>query len=99
MSAPAPALALPEDCGLDWVLHMHEELQNARETPVSPRIDISALNRITTPAMQLISAFFKAAAERGQRGEIIGQSGVFDAALADLGLSVPFEQWSIRVHG
>lgn len=99
MSDLSHAIALPEDCTLDWAFHLQEEALPLRDGITTPRFEVSAVCRITTPVLQLMLAILKWSAERGQRGEVAGASVLFDSAVAELGLTPLFEQWSTRIHG
>lgn len=92
-------LTMPEECGLTWVVSAHEQIAPQVAAGTFPRIDISAIRRITTPAIQLVLALARDAHASGHPIEIAGVSRPFDEAIANLALTAQFEKWSRRTHG
>lgn len=92
-------ITLPEECGLAWAIEAHETFMSLMASAGSPGIDVSAVRRMTTPAVQLVLALAHEAFGQGRRLVIAGHSPAFDHAVTGLALESHFEQWSERFHG
>lgn len=58
-------------------------------------LDASAVERMSTPCMQVLLAAGRAADLAGSPFQIINVSDVFRTALADLGLQAEFKNWMV----
>ncbi len=58
-------------------------------------LDASAVERMSTPCVQLLLAAARAADLAGSPFQILDASDVFQAALADLGLQGEFKKWMV----
>lgn len=56
-------------------------------------MDASAVDRVSTPCIQVLLAAGRSAAESGTPFRIAGPSEAFAAALADLGVEAEFRKW------
>ncbi len=92
-------MTLPEECGLAWVVTAHQHLAPLVAAGSTPRLDVSAVRRITTPAVQLLLALAREAHGMGRPLEIAGESRPFDEAIGNLALQAHFGEWSLRIHG
>lgn len=58
-------------------------------------LDASAVDRMSTPCVQVLLATARAANSAGTAFKVVNASDAFQAALADLGLQSEFSNWTI----
>ena len=85
---PAPStLALAAECTVSDALSLKERLANLLDEPQAVTLDITALQRIDTAGMQVISAFVRERAGQGRPVEWQGTAPALATAARLLGLT------------
>jgi ABC-type transporter Mla MlaB component len=80
-------LALAAECTVSDALSLKERLAGLLEEPEAVTLDISALQRIDTAGMQVITAFVRERTGHGRPVEWLGTAPVLAAAARLLGLT------------
>jgi chemotaxis protein CheX len=95
-SSPNDEAVLPLEASLDLVaaMRLREQTSEAIARSTSVVIDASAVERITTPCVQVLVAAARTAAAEGRTFTVGGASGAFEAAFLDLGLGELYQTWS-----
>ena len=91
---PGEALAhvLPQMLDLVQASHLRDDMVRvAGETSIL--LDAAAVERMSTPCAQILTAAGRAAQATGKSFKITNASDVFRAAIADLGLQAEFSNW------
>ena len=85
---------LPEQLDIAALAALKEELVNAASSSGSLRIDGAAVERVSTPAVQLLLAAARAIEADGRTIRLESPSQTLSAAFQDLGLEQEFRKWS-----
>lgn len=83
-----PKVQLAASCGIREAAALKQELLPLLAVPEAVTIDVAAVQRIDTSALQLLFAFARDRAERGYPLEWSGLNAVFSDALNTLGLQL-----------
>jgi phospholipid transport system transporter-binding protein len=86
-SASSTTLTLSAECLVSDTISLKERLAGLLDEPLVVTLDINTLQRIDTAAMQLITAFVRARADRGLAVEWQGAAPAFANAAQLLGLT------------
>jgi anti-anti-sigma regulatory factor len=87
-------IKLPAQLEMAALPAIKEELAAAATSAATLLIDGSAVERVGTPAIQLLLAAAKAFSGEGRRFALEAPSQTLSSALDDLGLGVDAGQWS-----
>ena len=87
-------LQLPVSLDMGTAQALKESLFSALAMSPTLRLDGSKTRHVTTPGIQVLLAAAQSAKSRGGKIVLIGASPVLVAALADLGLTVTFTEWT-----
>ena len=89
-------VVLPLQASLDLVaaMRLKEQTSEAIASSTSVVIDASAVERITTPCVQVLVAAAHSAAAQGGTFAVGRASEAFKAAFLDLGLGELYQTWS-----
>lgn len=87
-------LALPAQLDIAALQGLKEELLAAAALEGDLAIDASQVERVGTPAVQLLLAAARAFSGSGRRFALRSASGTLSAAFADLGLAAELREWS-----
>jgi anti-anti-sigma regulatory factor len=90
----APLNRLPQVLDLTRAQDLRETMA-AQLGDGSVLLDASAVERMSTPCVQVLLAVGRAADLAGSPFQIIDASDAFRAALADLGLQAEFKNWMV----
>ncbi|WP_269586083.1 STAS domain-containing protein [Roseibium sp. Sym1] len=85
---------LPEILDLESVPKLRECLAGALSEQSEIQIDAGKVERIGTPAVQVLLAAAAELAGEKRRLVLTGSSSVFQSAFEDLGLSSQYAEWS-----
>ena len=89
-----PLTRLPSGLDLTGAQFLRDTLV-AQLTDGSLLLDASAVERMSTPCVQVLLAAARAADLAGSPFQVRDASEVFQAALADLGLKAEFNKWMV----
>ena len=88
------AIKLPAQLDMTALSGLREELVAAMESAGTLQVDGSRVERVGTPAIQLLLATAKAFSAEGRRFVLKSPSEALSSALDDLGLALDTGQWS-----
>lgn len=89
--------ALPAQCDISTVMWCHENLNNYIENNDSMMLSAAGVEKITSPAIQLLIALDKKMSAKNEQLIVADHSDVFAEAFRDLGLMVLLQKWSKEV--
>lgn len=87
-------LALEPVSGMTTIQALHKSLQQALKNAPNLTIDAGKVERITSPAFQLLIAAARSLEEGGGRLTLANPTEPFVQAARDLGLDQTIQQWS-----
>jgi anti-anti-sigma regulatory factor len=87
---------LPAECTSQWASAFHESRLQTGQMDGDFLFNAAAVERITTPAVQLLVALARALALEGHSLGITEASEPFRAAIRDLGLGATASQWGVK---
>jgi ABC-type transporter Mla MlaB component len=87
VSAPVTTLALAAECTVADATALKESLAALRDQPLAVTLDVTALQRIDTAGLQVISAFIRERAGHGRPVEWRGNAPALTNAAQLLGLT------------
>lgn len=88
------AMQLPADCDMQWARGFQEQMLERAAFDHDIEIGVAAVERMTTPAVQVLVALSRALEVERHRMVVRGSSAAFVTAFADLGLSEMTLHWS-----
>ncbi|HRE21571.1 MAG TPA: STAS domain-containing protein [Rhabdaerophilum sp.] len=95
MNDPSPGtLLLPADCDMQWARAFHERVLERAAFDQDIEIGAEAVERMTTPAVQVLVALSRALEAERHRLAVTSPSRAFLDGLADLGLAELAGHWS-----
>jgi ABC-type transporter Mla MlaB component len=89
-AASAPLAAIPADCTIAQAADLKADLARVLTKPVAVTIDLSAVRRIDTAALQVLTSFIRERRAAGRGVECQGASDAFLATADVLGLRALF---------
>ena len=87
-------LTLPAECDLPWARAFHEGILERAALDRDVEIDARAVERMTTPAVQVIVALSRALEAERRSLTVALPSAAFLSAFSDLGLADMAGTWS-----
>lgn len=96
--ATAPAVknvTLPAALDIRAAKALKDQLNGLYEDRLPCTLDAHAIEKTSTVALQLLTAFFAATASAGIPARLSRPSAAFTSAAADLGLARLLEQWEL----
>lgn len=92
MSDESPPVILEASLDISRAEALKAQLMDALETQPALRLQAEAVERITTPAIQIILALLRSCDKAGKPCEILSPSEAMQTAFAQLGLSDHLQQ-------
>lgn len=92
-TSPGP-LSLPVECDMQWARAFHERLLEHAAFDQDVEIGAEAVERMTTPAVQVLVALSRALEAERSRLVVRSPSPAFLGAFSDLGLGEMAGHWS-----
>lgn len=97
MTDPTPGMMqLPADCDMQWARAFHERLLERAVWDQDIEIGAEAVERMTTPAVQVLVALSRALEAEHRHLVVTSASPAFLDAFSDLGLREMAGHWSVN---
>lgn len=85
---------LPAIVDITYVYDLHKHLSEVAKIKIKTfTLDSSKVEKITTPAIQILLAFFKKLEEKKVKYSLINITEAFEASFNDIGLGNKLEEW------
>jgi len=91
--AESHQIRLPEDCDTGWAVEFHAALTGAGALPLDMVIDGAGVQRVTTPAIQLLLSIARSIGAENGQFSLQNPAPVLRDALTHLGLETLVQEW------